>query len=80
VASIPPGKLILKVRALIILLWNLLPDNGLYNSTRLVVIILGRYIITGKILGGSFDSYIRSVPKIASIIDKKYLGFTFKRF
>jgi hypothetical protein len=76
----PSGKLVLKVRVLIILLWNLLPDNSLYNGTRLVVIALGRYIITGKILGGLFNSYIRSVPKIASIIDKKYLGFAFKRF
>jgi hypothetical protein len=54
----PPGKLALKVGALIILLRNLLPDNGLYNGTRLVVIVLDRYIITGKILGGLFDSYI----------------------
>ena len=76
----PPGKLALKVGAPIILLRNLSPDNGLCNGTRLVVTALGRYTITGKILGGSFDGHVRSIPKIASLAEEKHVGFVFKRY
>ena len=52
--SIPPVRLHLKVRAPVILLRNLQPEKGLYNSTRLVITRLNYNVLEGRILTGDF--------------------------
>jgi hypothetical protein len=49
-SSLPSAELKLKVGALIILLQNLYLQESLYNSTRLVITYLYRYLIQGQIL------------------------------
>ena len=47
-----------------ILLRNLYPKEGLCNGTRMVVTYIGRRCIEARILGGSFDSQLRVIPRI----------------
>ena len=60
--SLPPSKLDLKVGVPIILLRNLLPQEGLCNGTRMVVTSLRAYCIEVKLLGSDFHGQLRTIP------------------
>ena len=62
--SLPPLKLSLKVGAPIILLWNLYPQEGLYNGTRIVITRVGRRCIKTRILSSTFYNQLRLIPYI----------------
>ena len=57
--GLPPAVLILKKGALIMLLHNLNPKQGLCNGTQLCVPHLSLNCIEGRILGGEFDDQKR---------------------
>lgn len=50
----PPHKLVLKYNALIILLWNMNPFEGLCNGTRLFCKDFQRNVIRAEISYGEF--------------------------
>jgi PIF1-like helicase len=54
----------LKVGMPIMLLQNLLLDQGLCNSTCMVVTQLQNYCIQGRLLGGEFDRELQTILKI----------------
>lgn len=78
-SSLPPGKLMLKVGAPVILIRNIAPDQGLCNGTRLAVTALRKYTIVGRILGGAFHGQERVIPRIKLHSNDEALGFRFSR-
>lgn len=67
--GLPIYELKLKKGAIVILLRNLDPKNGLCNGTRMVVIDLLNNIIKCKILNGTFKSKIVEIPRIDLLSD-----------
>ena len=63
-ASLPLLKLFLKVGVPIIFLQNLYPKEGLYNSTYIVIIRLGRHCIKTQIFSSSFYRQLWLIPYI----------------
>jgi hypothetical protein len=64
IASLPLSKLSLKIGALIILLRNLYPKQGLCNGTQMTITRLGQSCIGGIISGGHFNGQFRLLPRI----------------
>ena len=77
--SLPPSKLILKVRAPVMLLRNLCPKEGLCNGSRMVITSLRNHIIEGRLIGGDFDGELRTIPRIKLSSGEKDLTFTLTR-
>ena len=63
-SGFPPAQLYLKVRAPIMLLRNLHPNEGMCNRTQLVITRLSRQCIEGRILRGKHNSGLRLIPRI----------------
>jgi ATP-dependent DNA helicase PIF1 len=72
-------KLSLKVGAPVILLRNLYPKEGLYNSTRIVIICIGWYYIKTQILGGRFHGQLQLIPCIKLTSKEGELPFVISR-
>jgi ATP-dependent DNA helicase PIF1 len=73
--GMPPHELKLKVDAVIMLLWNLMPSQGLCNGMRLTITRLQRHIIEARVTDGlNLDTVL--IPLIPS--DTNML-FKFKR-
>ena len=62
--SIPPARLRLKVGAPVMLLRNLLPEEGLCNGTRLVIKTLLPHCVWAEILTGSYAGQTHIIPRI----------------
>ena len=62
--SLPPSRLLLKEGALVILLQNLYPKQGLYNGTRLAILRISPQILKARILLGKFASQLRLILQI----------------
>ena len=73
--SLPLLELSLKVGAHVILLQNLSPKEGLCNSTRMVVIYIGRHYIKTRILSSRFNSQVRLIPYIKFMSIERELPF-----
>ena len=52
-SGLPSHKLRLKVGVLVMLLRNIDTRYGLCNGTRLVITMMGRYVIEGRVISGS---------------------------
>jgi hypothetical protein len=78
-SSLPPSKLSLKVGAPVILLWNLYPNEGLCNGTRMVITRVGRRCIETRILGGTFHNQLRLIPRIKLTSKEGELPFIVSR-
>ena len=77
--SLPPSRLTLKVSALIILIQNLYPKEGLCNSTCLVVTRLRRRCLETRILTGEFAGQLRVIPRIQLTSTEGELPFIITR-
>jgi ATP-dependent DNA helicase PIF1 len=75
VLDLPLSTLELKVGVLIMCLRNLLPKEGLCNSTRMVVTSLQRHCIEAWILGGDFDGQRRTILWIKLSFEHASIGF-----
>ena len=62
--SLPPIQLYLKVSTLIILLQNLYPKEGLYNSTYIVITQIGRRYLKAHILSSTFTNQLQLILQI----------------
>ena len=78
-SNLPLLKLSLKVGTPIILLWNLYPNKGLYNSTHIVITCVGRRCIKTQILGGSFYNQLQLIPYIKLTSTEGELPFIINR-
>lgn len=76
-ASLLPSKLKLKVGALVILLRNLYPKDGLCNGTQMTVIRMQRSCIEVEILEGTFDRTGKILPRIKLSTTELELLFIF---
>jgi ATP-dependent DNA helicase PIF1 len=70
-SGLPPARLELKIRALVICLRNLFPRKGLCNSTRMIISKLREYSIKIKIISGQFHGEDRVIPRITLTTDIK---------
>ena len=77
--ELPLSALDLKVGVPIMVLRNILPDQGLCNGTRMVVTKLGNHCIQGRILGGEFDGQLRTIPRIKLEYSGEDLPFSLYR-
>ena len=78
-ASIPPSCLRLKIGALIILLRNLSPREGLCNGTRMRVLGIRRNCLQVAIMGGKFDQKVCLLPRIKLNTSEEDLPFILQR-
>ncbi|ELA46429.2 hypothetical protein VCUG_02107, partial [Vavraia culicis subsp. floridensis] len=78
-SGMPPHKLVLKRGALIMLLRNLNPANGLLNGTRLVVDELHTNFIIATIVTGSRRGSRAVIPRIDMAPSETQLPFILKR-
>lgn len=62
--SLPPSILTLKVGVPVMLLRNLLPEQGLCNGTRMVVTSLRAHCLEVRLVGGDFHGQLRTIPRI----------------
>lgn len=79
VATLPPYKLRLKPRAVVMLLINLRVSGGLTNGTRLVVLKQTRNVLLTRILNGSHKGQLAEIPRISVTIQGPRLPFAFTR-
>lgn len=63
-SSLPPSVLSLKVGAPVMLLRNLLPEEGLCNGTRMVITKLMPHCLEVRLLGGDFHGRHHTIPRI----------------
>ncbi|CAI0550049.1 unnamed protein product [Linum tenue] len=61
--GVPDHEISLKIHALVMLLRNLSPPNGLCNGTRIMITFLGEDIIKGTIMGGTYDTKLVVIPR-----------------
>jgi hypothetical protein len=78
-AGLPLSSLELKVGVPVMLLRNLLPDEGLCNGTRMVVTQLRKHCIQCRLLGGELDGELRIIPRIKLEYKGPELHFTMFR-
>ena len=67
---LPPSRLELKVRATMVLIYNLNSTKGLYNCTRIIITKLTRFAISVCIIGSQFRGNVHGIFRI-SIINNK---------
>ncbi|CAI0550050.1 unnamed protein product [Linum tenue] len=77
--GVPDHEISLKIHALVMLLRNLSPPNGLCNGTRIMITFLGEDIIKGTIMGGTYDTKLVVIPRIVLNIEDKKWPFILKR-
>jgi PIF1-like helicase len=70
-SGLPPARLELKIRTLIICFRNLFPREGLYNETRIIITKLREYFIKIKIISGQFHGKDRVISRITLTTDMR---------
>jgi len=78
-SGMPPHKLRVKTGAVVILLRNLNPSQGLCNGTRLLVVEMKDNVIQAKILTGNNAGQIAFIPRIILDSTTDDLVFTMRR-
>ena len=78
-SGLQPSILELKVGVPVILLRNLQASKGMCNGTRLVITRLGRWVLQGKVLSGSFAGEIRLIPRIKLQSSKEDFAYIITR-
>lgn len=78
-SGMPPHVLLLKKGAIIMLLRNLNPKNGLCNGTRMIVKALARRFITAEIISECNRGDIVLIPRIDLASTDTTLPFVLKR-
>jgi len=78
-ASIPPSCLRLKIGVPIILLRNLAPKHGMFNSPRLRLLGINRNSLQVAILGGKWDRESHLQPRIKLTTSDEELPFILER-
>ena len=78
-SGMPPHKLVLKRGALVMLLRNIDPENGLLNGTRLIIDELHNNFIVGTIATGSKKGNRAIIPRIDMAPSETQLPFILKR-
>ena len=63
-SELPSGLLSLKIRCLIILLWNLSSNDELCNGTRGVIEWISHCVLEIYIIGGSHNNELAFIPRI----------------
>ncbi len=63
-SSLPPSELHLKIEALIILLHNIDPTNGMCNGTCLIIFRMSTYVLEAQIIGGDHNGKVVFIPHI----------------
>jgi ATP-dependent DNA helicase PIF1 len=80
VLGIPHHRLRLKIGSSVMLLRNIDTKNGLCNGTRLIITHLGRNVIGGIILTGSFQGQRATLPRVAVTSEpSRDIAFRLKR-
>lgn len=77
--GLPPHRISLKVGAVVILLRNICPSEGLCNGTRLCVRALGNKFLDCTILGGSMAGSQVFIPRVTLRPNDTALPFVMKR-
>ncbi|XP_057761071.1 uncharacterized protein LOC130981495 [Arachis stenosperma] len=76
-SSLPPHKLVLKVGAPVMLLWNINQTNGLCNGMRMQVRRMGNHVIECKTLTGNKVGSIVLIPRLNLIPNNETLPVRF---
>ncbi|KAF2345689.1 DNA helicase Pif1-like, partial [Trinorchestia longiramus] len=76
-SGMPPHNLKLKRGAIVMLLRNLNPKQGLLNGTRLIIVSLNELFVHGKILTGSKKGEHAFMPRINFVPSDTNLPFNF---
>ncbi|XP_052116577.1 uncharacterized protein LOC107485087 [Arachis duranensis] len=78
-SGLPPHKLIVKVGAPVMLLWNIDQTNSLCNRTRMQVRRMGNHVIECKTLIGNKAESIVLIPRLNLIPNNETLPVRFQR-
>ena len=80
--SLLPSLLELKVRAPVLLLRNLCPQEGLCNGSQMVITSLRVHCIEVRLLGGDFDGQLRVILRITLSLtdDDLFIPLSQKQF
>jgi len=78
-SSLPPHRLRLTIGCPIILLRNLMPQDGLCNGTRLICTSLSRYVLGATIISGTYAGNQVYVPRIPICPSDLDMPFKFQR-
>nr|XP_034194842.1 ATP-dependent DNA helicase PIF1-like [Osmia lignaria]XP_034195186.1 ATP-dependent DNA helicase PIF1-like [Osmia lignaria] len=79
VAGLPPHQLRLRVGAIVILIRNMSPVDGLVNGTRLRITSLGNRTFRAKIITGTHIGQDAIIPRVKLIPSDSTLGVAFSR-
>ncbi len=79
-SSLPSGKLHLKIGALIILLCNIDPTNGMCNGTCLIILWMSTHVLKAQIIGGDHNGKVVFILCIHLRQTSKTFNTTFKQF
>ncbi|CAN1132891.1 ATP-dependent DNA helicase PIF1 [Linum perenne] len=77
--GVPAHELTLKLFTPVMLLRNLNPSMGLCNGTRILITRLGQHVISGLIIGGTFEGVAVAIPRIVLDVTQHRWPFTLKR-